>query len=79
MLMNNAFVAMEAKYFAERLVREAGTDPAKQIERAFDLALSRAPSAKEKDNAATFLQSGEHALVDFCQTMLNLNEFVYIP
>ena len=79
MLMNNAFVVMEAKFFAGRLVREAGTDPAKQIDRAFELALAREPSAKERDHALTFLRSGEHALVDFCQTMLNLNEFVYIP
>ena len=78
-LMNNAFVTMQAKHFAERLKREAGTDAAKQIERAFELALSRPPTAKEKDYALTFLRSGEHALVDFCQAVMNLNEFVYIP
>jgi hypothetical protein len=78
-LMNNAFVTMEAKIFAERLVREAGAEASRQVDRAFELALSRPPSAKEKDHALTFLRSGEHALVDFCQAILNLNEFVYIP
>jgi hypothetical protein len=78
-LMNNAFVTMEARFFAERLEREAGRDPAKQVERAFELALARPPTAKEKDYALSFLRSGEHALVDFCQAVMNLNEFVYIP
>jgi hypothetical protein len=30
------------------------------------------------DESLTFLRSGEQALVDFSQTMMNLNEFVYI-
>ena len=32
-LLNNEFVLLQARYFAERVAREAGDDPAKQIER----------------------------------------------
>jgi hypothetical protein len=78
-LMNNAFVLMEAEKFAERLRREAGPDPARQVDLAFELALSRKPKASELRAALAFLGSGEQSLLDFSQAMLNLNEFVYIP
>ena len=78
-LMNNAFVLMEAKMFAERLRREAGTDPAAQANLAFQLALSRPPSKTETETAVAFIRADDNGLVDFCQTVLNLNEFVYIP
>ena len=47
-LMNNGMVERLGKLFAERLVREVGTDPLKQIERAYWIALSRAPSSEEE-------------------------------
>jgi mono/diheme cytochrome c family protein len=78
-LMNNAFVLMEAEKFADRLRREAGPDPAEQADLAFQLTLSRKPSAKELKESVAFLRSGEQSLLDFSQAMLNLNEFVYIP
>jgi hypothetical protein len=78
-LMNNSFVLMEAKLFADRLRKEAGTDPAGQIDLAFQLALSRKPNQKEFDQARAFLRAGQDALTDFCQVMFNLNEFVFIP
>jgi hypothetical protein len=78
-LMNNAFVLMEANKFAERLRKEGGTDPAEQIDRAFQLTLSRKPTPKEREQSLAFLRTGENALTDFSQVMLNLNEFVYIP
>jgi hypothetical protein len=78
-LMNNAFVLMETKTFAERLRKEAGADAKAQVQLAFALTLSRAPSPTELDESLSFLRSGgEQALVDFAQAMLNLNEFVYI-
>jgi hypothetical protein len=60
------------------LRKEAGADAKAQVDLAFQLTLSRKPSGKELDESLTFLKSGERALVDFSQTMLNLNEFVYI-
>jgi hypothetical protein len=76
-LMNNDFVLDQAKRFAARLEREAGADPAAQVNLAFQLALSRPPSPKELTESVTFL--GEGPLADFAQTIFSLNEFSYAP
>ena len=78
-LMNNSFVLMEARKFAERLENEAGADAAAQVNMAFQLALSRAPDHSEREQAVAFVKAGPNGLVDFCQTVFNLNEFVYLP
>jgi hypothetical protein len=78
-LMNNAFVLMQAKFFAQRIQREAGVDATRQVERAFELALSRPPSGQERERALAFLSGSADGLVDFCQTLFNTNEFVYVP
>jgi hypothetical protein len=75
-LMNNSFVLMEAKKFAERLRKEAGADPNEQVDLAFQLALGRKPAANEQQQSVAFLRSGE--LTDFAQVMFNLNEFAFI-
>ncbi|MBS1808387.1 MAG: PSD1 domain-containing protein [Acidobacteria bacterium] len=77
LLMNNNFVLFEAQKFAERLRKEAGADVAKQIERAYQLALGRAPSAFERTKTAKFIQGNPTGLAEFCQALFNLNEFVY--
>jgi hypothetical protein len=78
-LMNSGFAMHQAKLFAERLQREAGKDAKAQIERAYEIALSRRPSPKELDLALSFISSSPSTgLVDFCQTIFNLNEFAYI-
>jgi len=77
LLMNNNFVLMEAKYFAERLRREAGDTPQAQVERAYRLALGRAPTAFERAKAVEFIRSGPNGLAEFCHALFNLNEFVY--
>src|ERR1044071_730469 len=40
-LFNGDFVNRQARYFAERLRREAGDDPARQVDLAYRLALAR--------------------------------------
>jgi hypothetical protein len=77
LLMNNAFVIEQSKHFARRLEREAGSDVARQVDRAFELALSRPPKASEKDAALKYLKDNPNGLAAFCQAMFNLNEFVY--
>jgi hypothetical protein len=77
LLMNNNFVLTEAKYFGERLRREAGDDPRAQVERAYRLALGRAPAAFERAKAVEFIRSGQNGLAEFCHALFNLNEFVY--
>ena len=79
LLMNNASILLQAKYFAQRVEKEAGPDPAARVERAFRLALARPPTEGERASSVEFLGSHPEALVDFCQTLFNLNEFVYRP
>jgi hypothetical protein len=79
LLMNNSFVIVQARQFAERLRKEAGTDSQKQIERAFALALGRAPTDAERGRAEEYLRGGLRRLEEFCQALFNLNEFVYRP
>jgi len=78
LLMNNNFVITEAKFFAERLRREAGDDARAQVERAFRLALGRSPDEFERTRVMTFIRNSPKGLVEFCQAMFNLNEFVYL-
>ena len=78
-LMNNSFVLMEAKRLAARLGKEAGTEPQAQVNRGFQLALSRPPTHSELERAVSFIKAGPEGLPDFCQTLFNLNEFVYLP
>jgi hypothetical protein len=77
LLMNNNFVLTEAKYFAERMRREAGDDARAQVERAYRLALGRMPTAFERTKAAEFIRSDPYGLSEFCHALFNLNEFVY--
>jgi hypothetical protein len=79
LLMNNAEVSLQAQKFAERLRAEAGASAEAQVERAFALALARPPAASEKERAVAFIKENPDGLVDFCQTVFNLNEFVYTP
>ena len=78
-LMNDGFVLMQAKFFAQRLRREAAPAAAAQVDRAFAIALSRPPSNAERERATAFLAGSPEGLVDFCQTLLSTNEFAYAP
>lgn len=77
LLMNNAEVLLQAKHFAQRVAVEAGHDPGAQIDRAFELALSRKPTEIERSKALGFVGTTPTGLVDLCQTLFNLNEFLY--
>ena len=75
--MNNAEVLLQAKHFAQRVVLEAGHDSRSQVRHAFELALSRPPGETEMARALEFVGSTPTGLVDLCQTLFNLNEFLY--
>jgi hypothetical protein len=70
---------LQASKFAERLTREAGTDPAAQIKLGFRIALGREPDAEELATSTAFVRGAPRGLADFCQALMNLNEFVYRP
>jgi hypothetical protein len=87
-LYNGDFVNSQAAFFADRLVREAGDDPAQQIKHAYKLALTREPTKTEQEKLLQFLESEtaagggtstarQRALIQVCRVILNLNEFVY--
>ena len=78
-MMNGSFVDVQSRKFADRLIREAGPTPEAQVKQAFHLTLGRSPSPTETGAALSFMRSNPTGLVDFCQTLFNLNEFAYIP
>ena len=91
-LLNNSTVYELSEDFANRLEKEAGSDLRRQIDQAYWIALSRAPTAEEmrvasddlvkmKQAAAKDAKNGsaEHeALTAFCHTILNSAAFLYI-
>jgi hypothetical protein len=91
-LFNGEFVNRQARHLAGRLVREAGEDPGRQVERAYLLALCRPPTSAESAALVEFLrreadgltregaapgEARRRALEQVCRVILNLNEFVY--
>nr|NIP96925.1 DUF1553 domain-containing protein [Akkermansiaceae bacterium] len=77
--LNAPLVWNLAEHFAERVELEAGPDPARQIERAHLLALSRPPTEQELQIGLSQLSEKDpRSLVDYCHLILGLNEFVYV-
>jgi cytochrome c553 len=60
-LLNDPFIRTRAGDFANRLLREAGGDPAAVIDRAYHLAFSRPPTAPERDAGVKFLAQQNQA------------------
>jgi Protein of unknown function (DUF1553)/Protein of unknown function (DUF1549) len=75
-LINNDFVLKQAQLFADRIKKEAGDDPLKQIDLAYRIALVRPPDDTELALATDLL--GTHSLVDLTHVLLNLSEFLYM-
>lgn len=61
-LMNSEFISDQARYFAERILRETGSAPVSWVGHAYALALSRPPSEREIELATNFilLQTQRH-------------------
>lgn len=88
-LLNDATIRHLADDFAGRVLRDAGTDPVKQVDRAFRAALSRPPLPEEKKAALETLgklrsaaagspDADRLALGKFCHTLLNSAAFLYV-
>ena len=80
-LYDGDFVNEEARHLAARVREQGGGHRASQIRHAFQLALSRSPSAEESAQVMEFLAkaaSEEEGLVGLCRVLLNSNEFVYV-
>jgi hypothetical protein len=82
-LLNDSRIYEYAKAFAQRVTSEVGDDPHKQVERAFEIVVGRPPRPDEQKLLDGFLDAkselASERLVHFCHSLLNLNEFVYIP
>ncbi len=55
-LLNSGFVARQSHHLADRLLREAGNDPARQVEQAYWLTLCRSPAADETAAMVAYLE-----------------------
>ncbi|WP_020468469.1 PSD1 and planctomycete cytochrome C domain-containing protein [Zavarzinella formosa] len=57
LLLNNEFTLAQAAHFADRVRKEAGTDPRKQVTLAWRLAYGTEPQSIEADKAIAFVAS----------------------
>src|SRR5262249_10422046 len=62
MLLNSKLVFDQARAFSGRVLREAGSQPEQVIDRAYRLALGRAPADEERDSLLSFLTKQTEAL-----------------
>ena len=93
-LMNNGMIQRLAEQFAARVRREAGAEPARQIERVYLIALSRPPSdAEQQLGQAALGKLADHwaaagqpnraaaeqkALASYCHAVVNSAGFLYV-
>ena len=56
-LLNDQFVRARALDFAERVGKEAGTEPEAQVRLAWRLALGREPSSRELQSGSAFINA----------------------
>ncbi len=77
-LMNGELANSLARSLAGRLLAERKT-PAERINYAFHLAAGRAPNARERSLAMTYLDDPDPAaLSEFALSILNSNAFLYV-
>ena len=75
-LLNSSLTVETSRALASRVQREAGNDLAKQVNRAFALALQRAPDKEEQQVCSELVR--QRSLAELCRALLNLNEFIYV-
>lgn len=83
LLLNDPWVREQSIALVARLRVEAGNDPGTRVERLWQLAYQRLPSAEERNVALGFLEvpnpsDDEASWVSLCRAVLNSNEFLYI-
>ncbi|MFP6897417.1 MAG: PSD1 and planctomycete cytochrome C domain-containing protein [Roseibacillus sp.] len=77
-LMNSPFVVEQAALLARRAEKEAsGDEPAFRIRRSFQLLLDREPDPDEL--SACLEVFGEAGLAMVCRSLINSNEFAFLP
>jgi hypothetical protein len=76
-LFNSIFSIDQSERLAARLRHDAPLGTEQQIQRAFDLTLSRRANSDEASAAIAFVEG--YGLEAFCRAMLNANEFLFVP
>ncbi len=74
-LLNNSEVLETAAKLAERVKREAGNDPERQIAQAFRIAFQRSPDNSEVQSCLSLMKN--RSLMEVCRALVNANEFIY--
>ena len=81
-MINGPWMLKRANAMARRLSDPPSATLEERVQRAYELAYGRKPTAGELKDATEFLQTNagqsEEALVDFCHVILNSNEFLYV-
>lgn len=89
-MMNSPFVRQQAEKLAARIRPPAGGSLDVAIDRGYEIVLSRQPTGAERQRMLAFVEgqkklpgnqaaaSDQQALVEFCQVLLCLNEFIYV-
>jgi hypothetical protein len=85
-MLNGEFLHEQARAFAERPRREAGSDRASQVRLALRLALARHPDEAAVARGVALMEqleagdglAADESLVYYALVVLNLNEFVYL-
>lgn len=89
-LMNSPFVRQQAEKLFARIKPENDTRFATVVERGYRIAFGRSPTVEEQARMLAFIdqqraaiggdtpEATDKALIEFCQVLLCLNEFVYV-
>jgi hypothetical protein len=75
-LLNSRFMLDRSRALASRIEQETGTSVEDQIDRAYWLLLSRAPTRQETDLCRDFIH--QQGLEAFCRGVFNSNEFIMV-
>jgi hypothetical protein len=75
-LLNSNFVLRMADRFAERLQKDAGAEPVRQVRRAYELAYGRQPSDEEVALLRPAVQT--QGLAAVCRAIFNTSEFLFV-
>lgn len=74
-MLNNRLMLTMEKYMAQRVAAQE-TTAEKQVDLAFRLALSRKPTAEERQELVNYTR--HYGLPSLCRVLMNLNEFVFV-
>lgn len=89
LMLNGEFAIQQADRFADRVAKQAGSDPNARVESAWKLAFGAAPTESQRTDGVKFLKdrtaafqkdknAERRALALFCQALLASNRFLYV-